>query len=451
MGTNAFVPGPRTLARGFRYRLRPLAAALALAGFCAHAVANPVTHIVNTCADPPGAVLCGADDGTLRQAVACALDGDVVDASQLQCSTITLSSPLIVPKLGLTIAGPGRKSLTIDAGDQFRTVIHNGNPGDTLTMRDLSIAHGHFTNTYTYGGGGGCIFSSGNVYLESVDVHDCYLAATQIVASGAGIFANGDVKLVASAVTYSSVRGLAPGLKYEAARGGGIYAQSVELDASTISGNLADTTQNNPTYGGGVYARYFVANYSTIAYNTATERAGVSAAESFRLVDSTISSNTASNADGAARILNGIAYLYNSTVALNSADKAGAVGGISSVSLFMESTIVARNTATSVEADVGAGAGGIGGGRNLIMAANAPLPVDTITDDPLLGPLQDNGGPSATHALLRGSPAIDNGTNPLQLAFDQSDMTRVQGVAADIGSFEVEASLFSSGFETLVE
>src|SRR4029077_7720311 len=36
-------------------------------------------------------------------------------------------------------------------------------------------------------------------------------------------------------------------------------------------------------------------------------------------------------------------------------------------------------------------------------------PGDQINTDPMLGPLQDNGGPTFTHALLPGSPAIDTG------------------------------------------
>ena len=64
---------------------------------------------------------------------------------------------------------------------------------------------------------------------------------------------------------------------------------------------------------------------------------------------------------------------------------------------------------------------------------------------PLLGPLQDNGGPSQTHALLQGSPAIDAG-NPATPgsggsaceAIDQRGVSRPQGAACDIGAFELD-------------
>jgi hypothetical protein len=69
-------------------------------------------------------------------------------------------------------------------------------------------------------------------------------------------------------------------------------------------------------------------------------------------------------------------------------------------------------------------------------------PGDQINTDPLLGPLQDNGGPTFTHALLPSSPAIDAGDpnfNPPPFK-DQRDchFNRVFNGRIDIGSFEVQ-------------
>ena len=58
--------------------------------------------------------------------------------------------------------------------------------------------------------------------------------------------------------------------------------------------------------------------------------------------------------------------------------------------------------------------------------------------DPLLGPLQDNGGPTFTQELLLGSPAIDAGDNPACPPEDQRGVVRPQGPDCDIGSFERE-------------
>jgi hypothetical protein len=59
--------------------------------------------------------------------------------------------------------------------------------------------------------------------------------------------------------------------------------------------------------------------------------------------------------------------------------------------------------------------------------------------DPLLGPLANNGGPTKTHALLPGSPAINHGANPAGLTFDQrgSPFLRAFGGGVDIGAFEL--------------
>jgi len=56
--------------------------------------------------------------------------------------------------------------------------------------------------------------------------------------------------------------------------------------------------------------------------------------------------------------------------------------------------------------------------------------------NPLLGPLQNNGGQTQTHALLTGSPAIDAGTNTGCPTTDQRGIARPQGATCDIGAFE---------------
>jgi hypothetical protein len=73
--------------------------------------------------------------------------------------------------------------------------------------------------------------------------------------------------------------------------------------------------------------------------------------------------------------------------------------------------------------------------------------VDLLDVDPLLGPLQDNGGPTETHALLRGSPAIDAANDLFASAFDQRGVARPQDgdgdtfTQADIGAFELHPAM----------
>jgi len=74
------------------------------------------------------------------------------------------------------------------------------------------------------------------------------------------------------------------------------------------------------------------------------------------------------------------------------------------------------------------------------------VPADTISLDPKLGPLQANGGPTLTLALLPGSPAIDMGGNPANLMLDQRGVPRVENGRADIGAVESDG-LFRDGFD----
>ena len=73
-----------------------------------------------------------------------------------------------------------------------------------------------------------------------------------------------------------------------------------------------------------------------------------------------------------------------------------------------------------------------------------------------LGPLQSNGGPTKTVALLPGSRAIDFDDpvggcvdyNSATLTTDQRDSPRVVGTYRDVGAFEYSPPIFSNGFET---
>jgi hypothetical protein len=78
-----------------------------------------------------------------------------------------------------------------------------------------------------------------------------------------------------------------------------------------------------------------------------------------------------------------------------------------------------------------------------LIADNSCAP--TLSGDPLLGPLQNNGGNTDTHALLPGSPAIDQGWCS-DVIFDQRGYTRPIDLAdynnadlgCDLGAFEVQ-------------
>jgi len=176
-------------------------------------------------------------------------------------------------------------------------------------------------------------------------------------------------------------------------------------------------------------------------------------------VNSTISGNSAKTSG---RGISGDATVENSTISGNSAGTSG--GGIyNNSSLYVTLSTITGNSAPSgggiynvgsVEVSntiLNAGASGEnifndGGtvtseGYNLSSDAGGGYlngPGDQINTDPLLGPLQDNGGPTFTHALLPGSPAIDAGDpNFSPPPFnDQRGCPRVINGRIDIGSFE---------------
>ncbi len=152
----------------------------------------------------------------------------------------------------------------------------------------------------------------------------------------------------------------------------------------------------------------------------------------------------------------GTALINNSTIALNWAipgllyssvypDAHGYGGGIYSgpyALLQMYDTILADN----IE-NLGAGPDLYGNitslGHNLIgnsTDGSGFVASDLVNVNPLLGPLQDNGGPTQTIALLAGSPAINAGNNVNAPAFDQRGpgFARLVNGAIDIGAFEVQ-------------
>ena len=73
---------------------------------------------------------------------------------------------------------------------------------------------------------------------------------------------------------------------------------------------------------------------------------------------------------------------------------------------------------------------------------------DHVDADPLLGPLQNNGGPIETMPLLAGSPAIDGGEGAGCPATDARGVPRPQGAACDIGAYELAPASATTGVAT---
>ena len=221
--------------------------------------------------------------------------------------------------------------------------------------------------------------------------------------------------------------------------GGGILngdSATLTIINSTLSGNTGGN-------GGGSFnsGTLSVIN-STVSGNMASEGAGIynSGAGALTIINSTFSGNTAGG--GGVSLNLGTLQIANSTLSDNSAAFAG--GFLNLGTLQIENTILKAGPS-----GVNIYSNGVGGVTSLgynITSDNGngflTGPGDQINTDPILGPLQDNGGPTFTHALLPGSPAIDMGDPNFTPPpfFDQRGpgFSRVVNGRIDIGSFEVQ-------------
>ena len=222
--------------------------------------------------------------------------------------------------------------------------------------------------------------------------------------------------------------------------GGGIQnaaTLTLTIINSTLSGNAAGL-------GGGVFnsGTLTIIN-STFSSNMASEGGGIynSGSGTLTISNSTFSGNAAPVAGGASFNL-GTMQIANTTLSDNSSPLGGGV--------FNMGTLQIGNTILNAGAS-GVNIANSGGtvtshGYNLSSDDGGGFltgPGDQINTNPLLGPLQDNGGPTFTHELLPGSPAIDAGDPNFTPPpfFDQrgQGFPRVVNDRIDKGSFEVQS------------
>ncbi len=318
----------------------------------------------------------------------------------------------------MTVKGPGANVLTIDARGNSRVfLVDDFNVASQLDVMisGLTITGG---NADREGGG----ISSG----ENLTVADSVITGNQ-AGRGGGIYHRTHYLTVLRSTVSGNTAVGGPVV----GSGGGIlnFGDAAILD-STLSGNTAPT-------GGGLYMLAFLPD-TTLVRN------------------STISGNEASIAGGGIYNFFGHMIVEHSTITNNTAPagKGGGVGTLAQSSYTLtelRSTIVAGNVGSDVFYDVLGNNTFASLGYNLIGIGDGTaaftLPGDQIgVTNPMLGPLADNGGPTLTHALLVGSPAIDAG-DPAAMAgvggvpmYDQrgAPFERVLGARIDIGAFEAD-------------
>ncbi len=269
-----------------------------------------------------------------------------------------------------------------------------------------------------------------------------------------------------------SVRESAVTGNHAGASGGGIDAEGLLLLRSLVNDNFAGENSSVQGTGGGIWfgsSNPSLVDSSTITGNFAgSGGGGVAGNTDVTFINSTISGNTARYNGGG--LQGRIFVLQYSTVAQNRTMVTGGVGGgvqIFAIGRFvLDHSIVANNdnpqgTSPDISGPVSNESrfSMIGNLQGSNLSNEAPLgapdangnliggPIYGVID-PFLGPLADNGGPTLTHALRPGSPAIDAGDPAFAPGvsgapeFDGRGppFMRVSGARIDIGAFEVQPS-----------
>lgn len=365
--------------------------------------------------------------GSLRQALADAADSDAITFNfgpstmkpaakpDLMTFSIVLTSGELVVNNSVTIMGLGANVLQVtrdSSAPEFR--IFNVTPGHVVTIEDLSITNGvgpspfvapqadRVTHMLTRpeGPNGPQLIGGGGIYNDHSDltVTRCGLYFNTSFVGG-GMFNNGDTT------------------------GGGV----LKVNNCTLGGNLA-------AFGGGIFNNGANGGAATATINNCTfsgNAAEGSAAGIYSYFGSIVVANTTfSNNDGSTCVANdqGTADIGNTILNAN----------VSGVTIATNPPGVTTSHGYNISSD----------------AADGSLTAvgDQINTDPMLGPVQDNGGPTPTHVPLIGSPAIDQGNRAAILALltkiDQRGLTRpvndpavanaVGGDGSDIGAVELQ-------------
>jgi hypothetical protein len=355
------------------------------------------------------------------------LNGGRITATSGPLPTITAT--------GLTIQGPGSNALTV-AGNANGTVLTVGSGVSGVTISGLTISDGGSAIFGITSGGG--IANDGTLALVGCIVSQNGISSEGFAALGGGIANDGTMTITSCVITGNSVHGKVGSV------GAGIDNRGqMTITDSTVSGNVASGPFLTVAGGGISNSGTLTLLRCTVSGNQANTTAGSASGGGVAtmgssvttIIDCTITGNS-SPGGGGVQVLGGTLALTNCTVALNVGGGIALSGGAPAVGLH--NTIVAQNTSGP---DV---SGAVqSGGDNLIgnpAGATGLLPGDRTNVDPLLGPLQSNGGPTQTLALLPGSPAIDAGSNaaPGLPATDQRGLNRVVNNVVDIGAFEYQ-------------
>jgi CSLREA domain-containing protein len=293
------------------------------------------------------------------------------------------------------------------------------NDSGELTLRGVQVAG----NLATAGDGGG-VFQRGSgagLILETT------VSGNTASAAGGGIASDGQLTIMDSLLQDN-----------HAQDGGGIASRGpLTLEHSTVRNNQAFNDGGGGWLGGP--STFVIA--STVSGNMAgAGGGGLYVFLQAEIENSTISGNTAAANGGGIHAINYGVDVRNSTLAGNAAAQGSSLYSLTHFELRY--TILVP--ASGMNCVVGPS---FGGGGNLDSDGSCGYPDENGMNglDPLLASLADNGGPTFTHALMPGSPALDAiplGFPPgCPIAADQRGVARPQGAGCDLGSYEAEGPL----------
>jgi hypothetical protein len=367
--------------------------------------------------------------GSLRQAISDAnsLAGtDIIDATGIT-GTITLLSTLPIVTESVTINGPTAGNLTLDAGGVFRVLqLSSGNN----IINYLTIINGGVSISNSGGGG---IYNTGNsLTLDHCIISNCTNNAASGNLEAGGIYSEGLLNMTYCRVTNNSCTAnnlSSPGNL----SGGGIMLAGysiVSIENCLIDNNSLNGGTNKKGAG--------------IAFDDNSNFSNLPGA--LTISNSTISGNSinngTNNSGSAISILNfndATILITQSTIAYNICQGGSTNNGAFTVDFgtdpIIQSNIFSSNTPENIEAFSMTSLGyNIKDDNSGFYTLN---PTDLDNTDPLLLPLQDNGGFTYTHALQCTSPAIDNGAG---LNTDQRDSLAFN--QRDAGAYEFRTSLY---------
>jgi hypothetical protein len=325
----------------------------------------------------------GCDFTTIRAAVdATGAAGDAV----IEITEGVHTEPGIVISEGtsVTVRGLGADETVVQADEAAEGAperVFLVEEGATLVLDRMTIRHGRPSREEECGGG--------ILNLGSLTLRQCTVEGNQS-NSGAGVCTRGALTVMNSSVSDNFADGVGPS-GYACGSGGGIKCERGTLTVvnSTVSGNTSEDADIHAdrARGGGVHVGCNCTaafTNTTVSGNTSVAYAGgVYIKGALRLVNCTITDNHTSG-EGGGVYVRGVLDFLNTIIAHNSGK-----GG---------NCVIGGPGGYQGKGEIGVNA------NNLVVGGSCNPAYD---DDPMLGPLTDNGGDTLTHALLPGSPAID--------------------------------------------